>query len=85
MALNDPVPGLRSMVNPSHDVAKVSLVVPAGETVDASEYVAEQLERQGFKDAGRTADRITVNVQALPDVSGAAVVEAVKAVKGRKA
>lgn len=51
MALSVPVPGLRRMVNPSHDVAKVSLVVPAGEEVEASEYVAGQLERQGFKAA----------------------------------
>lgn len=51
MALRPIVPGLRVMVNPSHDVAKVSLVIPAGDLVSVSDEVAAQLERQGFKGA----------------------------------
>jgi hypothetical protein len=49
MALRPIVPGLRVMVNPSHDVGKVSLVVPAGDVLEVSDGVAAQLERQGFR------------------------------------
>ena len=48
-------PGLRVMVNPSHDVLKVSLSVPAGDEVSVSDAVGAQLERQGFKDAAPAA------------------------------
>ena len=86
MALNPPVPGLRRLVNPSHDVAKVSVAIPAGETVEVSEYVAGQLERQGFKAAPDVpAERMAVNVESLavgPDAA-TKVVEAIKA-KGTK-
>ena len=51
MALNPIVPGLRRMVNPSHDVAKVALVVASGAELDVPTGVAEQLERQGFREA----------------------------------
>lgn len=43
MALRPPVPGLRQMHNKSNDVAKVSLVIPAGDPITVSEYVAGQL------------------------------------------
>ena len=85
MALNLPIPGLRRLVNPSHDVAKVSLSIPAGESVDVSEYVAGQLERQGFKPAtDAPAERLTVNVQA-PVISRDEAAEILGVVrKGRK-
>lgn len=49
MALRPIAPGLRVMVNPSHDVAKVSLVIPAGASIVVPDDVADQLERQGLK------------------------------------
>jgi hypothetical protein len=83
MALSVPVPGLRRMVNPSHDVAKVALVVASGAELDVPPAVAAQLEQQGFKDAAPVA--LTVNVAALdvsPDEAAEAVIDAVK--KGKK-
>ncbi len=41
--MNTPTPGLRRLFNKSNDVAKVSLVIPAGDEVVVSDYVAEQL------------------------------------------
>lgn len=41
--LNEPKPGLRVLRNRSNDVAKISLVVPAGDELQVSDYVADQL------------------------------------------
>ena len=43
MALKPLNPGLRQFHNKSNDVAKVSLVIPAGDGIAVSEYVAAQL------------------------------------------
>lgn len=43
MSLREPVPGLRTIHNGSNDVAKVSVVVPAGSELSVCADVAEQL------------------------------------------
>lgn len=45
--MKPPTPGLRRLVNDSHDVAKVSLVVPPGDELEVSEDVAAQLQAAG--------------------------------------
>jgi len=49
MAMTPIKPGLRpayrTLHNGSNDVAKISIVVPAGEDITVSEYVADQLQR----------------------------------------
>ncbi len=59
MALSVPVPGLRRMVNPSHDVAKVALVVASGAELDVPPAVAAQLEQQGFKESAPSVPTFT--------------------------
>lgn len=43
MALKTPTPGLRSIRNFGNDVAKVQVVIPAGDELTVSEDVAGQL------------------------------------------
>lgn len=47
MGLNPPVPVLRTLFQKRNNVAKVSLVVPAGDELVVSEGVAEQLLATG--------------------------------------
>ena len=51
MGLNQIRSGLRTIHNGSHDVAKAQVIIPAGDELTVSEYVAEQLQRDSaFKD-----------------------------------
>lgn len=47
MALHEIKGGLRALHNGGNSVAKVSLAIPAGDELAVSEYVADQLQRQG--------------------------------------
>ena len=51
MPLNPIKPGLRTIHNGSNGVAKAQIFVPAGDELTVTDYVAEQLQRDGaFKD-----------------------------------
>lgn len=79
MGLRPIEPGLRQLVNASNDVAKVSVVVPAGDELTVSDEVAGQLlaARVGFREVAEPAPADTVSVE--PEVDA----DAPKA-KGKK-
>lgn len=52
MSLKPPTPGLRRLFNGSNSTARVEILVPAGDTLEVSDVVAEQLAQRGeFKEA----------------------------------
>lgn len=72
MALRNIQSGLRTIHNGSNGVAKVSLVVPAGDELTVSDYVAEQLQRDGsFKD-GATPEAMREQIAAAEKEAAAA-------------
>lgn len=58
MALNTPTPGLRRLVHDSNQPTKVALAVPAGDVLEVSGDVADQLVAASshFKDAAATPE-----------------------------
>lgn len=68
MGLRPIEPGLRQLVNASNDVAKVSVVVPAGDELTVSDEVAGQLlaARVGFREVAEAAPAATA-VEPEPD------------------
>lgn len=52
MSLKPPTPGLRRLFNGSNSTVRVEILVPAGDTLEVSDAVAEQLAVRGeFKEA----------------------------------
>jgi hypothetical protein len=69
--MNPISPRLRQIHNGGNSVAKVSLVIPAGDDLAVSDYVADQLQRQGaFKDGA--APHLEVEEAAAAPVTKAA-------------
>lgn len=67
MSLNPIRPTLRTIHNGTRDVAKASIVIPAGDDLTVSEYVADQLQRDGaFKD-GAAPEALLVSLAAARD------------------
>lgn len=62
--MTPPTPGLRQLFNKSNDVAKVQLVVPAGDEIHVTDYVAGQLPSGAFAPA---TDETRAAVQARRD------------------
>lgn len=85
--MNPPVPGLRRLWLNAVSPAKVSLSIPPGSVIEASEDVAAQLVAADphFKDVAAEPVNVTVSVEAVaPSVeAGQAVVDAIKG-KGKK-